>query len=121
MADKEKASTGLLEGLSEATKTLFRPESARKIAALWVDSGEKVRFLRDLVIDGVRMIEVSQAVCIGGVESFDPAFTNKGERQKLDHIERRQARRLGCDLQRPEVRQHSRACRRRSPPYQGAP
>jgi hypothetical protein len=42
MADKDKASTGMLEGLSEMTNTLFRPESARKIAALWVDSGEKV-------------------------------------------------------------------------------
>src|SRR5258708_2666663 len=42
MADKESATSGLFEGLSEATKTLFSPESAKKIAALWIDSGEKV-------------------------------------------------------------------------------
>ena len=42
MDDKENASSGLFEGLSEATKTLFSSESARKIAALWIDSGEKV-------------------------------------------------------------------------------
>jgi hypothetical protein len=42
MDDKENASSTLFEGLSEATSTLFSPESARKIAALWLDSGEKV-------------------------------------------------------------------------------
>jgi hypothetical protein len=42
MDDKENASSRLFEGLSEATNTLFSPESARKIAALWIDSGEKV-------------------------------------------------------------------------------
>jgi hypothetical protein len=42
MADKENATSGLFEGLSEATKTFFSPESAKKIAALWIDSGEKV-------------------------------------------------------------------------------
>src|SRR5437868_7513625 len=42
MDDKENATSGLFEGLSEATSTLFSPESARKIAALWIDSGEKV-------------------------------------------------------------------------------
>lgn len=42
MDDKGNASSRLFEGLSEATSTLFSPESARKIAALWVESGEKV-------------------------------------------------------------------------------
>jgi hypothetical protein len=42
MDDKENASSKLFEGLSEATNTLFSSESARKIAALWLDSGEKV-------------------------------------------------------------------------------
>src|SRR6266478_6034602 len=42
MDDKENATSGLFEGLSEVTKTLFSSESARKIAALWIDNGEKV-------------------------------------------------------------------------------
>jgi hypothetical protein len=42
MDDKENATSGLFEGLSEATNKLFSPESTRKIAALWIESGEKV-------------------------------------------------------------------------------
>ena len=41
MEDKENASTGLFEGFSDVTKTLFSPESAKKVAALWIDSSEK--------------------------------------------------------------------------------
>jgi hypothetical protein len=41
MDDKENASRALLEGFSDVTKTLFSPESAKKVAALWIDNSEK--------------------------------------------------------------------------------
>jgi hypothetical protein len=41
MEDKETASTGLFEGFSDMTKTLFSPEGAKKVAALWIDNSEK--------------------------------------------------------------------------------
>ena len=41
MDDKENASQELFEGFSDVTKTLFSPESAKKVAALWIDSSEK--------------------------------------------------------------------------------
>jgi hypothetical protein len=41
MEDKENASTALFEGFSDMTSTLFSPESAKKVAALWIDSTEK--------------------------------------------------------------------------------
>jgi hypothetical protein len=41
MEDKENASTGLFEGFSDMTKTLFSPEGAKKVAALWIDNSEK--------------------------------------------------------------------------------
>jgi len=41
MEDKENASTGLFEGFPDMTKTLFRPEEAKKVAALWIDNSEK--------------------------------------------------------------------------------
>jgi hypothetical protein len=41
MDDKENASPALFEGFSDVTKTLFSPESAKKVAALWIDNSEK--------------------------------------------------------------------------------
>jgi hypothetical protein len=41
MDDKENASRALFEGFSDMTKTLFSPESTKKVAALWIDSSEK--------------------------------------------------------------------------------
>jgi hypothetical protein len=41
MDDKENASRALFEGFSDVTKTLFSPESAKKVAALWIDNSEK--------------------------------------------------------------------------------
>jgi hypothetical protein len=39
--DEGNASSALFEGFSGATKTLFSPESAKKVAALWIDNSEK--------------------------------------------------------------------------------
>jgi len=41
MDDKENESRELFEGFSDMTKTLFSPESAKKVAALWIDNSEK--------------------------------------------------------------------------------
>ena len=41
MDDKENGSRALFEGLSDMTKTLFSPESTKKVAALWIDNCEK--------------------------------------------------------------------------------
>jgi hypothetical protein len=41
MNEKEDASSALFEGFSVVTKTLFSPESARKVAALWIENSEK--------------------------------------------------------------------------------
>ena len=41
MDDKENASSALFEGFSVVTKTLFSPESAKKVAALWIENSEK--------------------------------------------------------------------------------
>jgi hypothetical protein len=41
MNDKENASRTLFEGFSDMTKTLFSPESTKKVAALWIDNSEK--------------------------------------------------------------------------------
>jgi hypothetical protein len=41
MDDKENGSRELFEGFSDMTKTLFSPESAKKVAALWIDNSEK--------------------------------------------------------------------------------
>ncbi len=41
MDDKENASRELFEGFSDMTKTLFSPERAKKVAALWIDNSEK--------------------------------------------------------------------------------
>jgi hypothetical protein len=41
MDDKENVSRALFEGFSGAVKTLFSPESARKVAAQWIDNSEK--------------------------------------------------------------------------------
>jgi len=42
MAGTEKASNKLFEGFSEMTNTLFSPERAKEVAALWIDSSEKM-------------------------------------------------------------------------------
>jgi hypothetical protein len=42
MADAEKGSNKLFEGFSEMTNTLFSSERAKDIAALWIDSSEKM-------------------------------------------------------------------------------
>ena len=42
MAPTEKGSNKLFEGFSEMTDTLFSPERAKDIAALWIDSSEKM-------------------------------------------------------------------------------
>jgi hypothetical protein len=42
MAQTEKASNKLFEGFSEMTGTLFNPERAKEIAALWLDNSEKM-------------------------------------------------------------------------------
>jgi hypothetical protein len=42
MDDKENESSELFEGFSDMTKTLFNPERAKKVAALWIDNSEKV-------------------------------------------------------------------------------
>src|ERR1700730_722633 len=39
--EQEDASSALFEGFSFVTKTLFSPESARKVAALWIENSEK--------------------------------------------------------------------------------
>ena len=41
MDDKENGSRALFEGFSDVAKTLFSPESAKKVAALWIDNSEK--------------------------------------------------------------------------------
>ena len=41
MDDKDNASRELFEGFSDMTKTLFSPERAKKVAAIWIDSSEK--------------------------------------------------------------------------------
>jgi hypothetical protein len=41
MDDKENESRELFEGFSDMTKTLFSPEGAKKVAALWIDNSEK--------------------------------------------------------------------------------
>jgi hypothetical protein len=41
MDDKENGSRALFEGFSDVTKTLFSPQSAKKVAALWIDNSEK--------------------------------------------------------------------------------
>src|SRR5216683_4241280 len=41
MDDKENASQALFEGFTDVTKTLFSPENAKKVAALWIDNSEK--------------------------------------------------------------------------------
>jgi hypothetical protein len=41
MDDKENVSRALFEGFSGTIKTLFSPESAKKVAALWIDNSEK--------------------------------------------------------------------------------
>jgi hypothetical protein len=41
MDDKENGSRALLEGFSDVAKTLFSPESTKKVAALWIDNSEK--------------------------------------------------------------------------------
>jgi hypothetical protein len=41
MDDKENESSELFEGFSDMTKTLFSPERAKKVAALWIDNSEK--------------------------------------------------------------------------------
>jgi hypothetical protein len=41
MDDKENESRELFEGFSDMTKTLFSPERAKKVAALWIDNSEK--------------------------------------------------------------------------------
>ena len=41
MDDKENESRELFEGFSDMTKTLFSPERAKKVAALWIENTEK--------------------------------------------------------------------------------
>jgi hypothetical protein len=41
MDDKDNASRELFEGFSDMTKTLFSPERAKKVAALWIENSEK--------------------------------------------------------------------------------
>ena len=42
------------------------------------------RLLRHLMVDGVRMVEISQSVCIGGVEHLDPAFDDLARQHRQE-------------------------------------